>query len=156
MNKLTIILLTLLPLSLAAQQTIQWRGADRTGIYHETGLLKEWPADGPELLWHYDGLGEGHSSVAVASDKLYVTGMTDGKGTVYLFDLNGKLLQKKEYGPEWDTSYNGSRGTPTVSDGMIYLYSGTGDLYCLSEQTLDLVWSRNIESDFGASNIRWG
>ena len=40
---------------------IEWRN-DRTGIYDETGLLKSWSADGPEMLWYYDGLGEGHSS----------------------------------------------------------------------------------------------
>ena len=28
-----------------------WRGPERTGIYPETGLLKQWPASGPEQLW---------------------------------------------------------------------------------------------------------
>ena len=36
-----------------------WRGADRTGVSTETGLLKEWPADGPITLlprpgWDYE------------------------------------------------------------------------------------------------------
>ena len=26
----------------------EWRGEDRTGIYYETNLLKEWPENGPE------------------------------------------------------------------------------------------------------------
>ena len=42
--------------SLSAQHTIQWRN-DRTRVYNEQGLLKSWPADGPQLLWHYDELG---------------------------------------------------------------------------------------------------
>lgn len=29
----------------------QWRGPNRDGISKETGLLKEWPADGPTLVW---------------------------------------------------------------------------------------------------------
>ena len=77
--------------SLSTQTTIQWRGEDRTGIYNETGLLKSWSENEPELLWHYDGLGDGHSSVAISKDKLYVTGMTDGRGYLYVFDFNGKL-----------------------------------------------------------------
>ena len=32
--------------------TIQWRGVDRTGIFHETGLMISWYQDGPELLWY--------------------------------------------------------------------------------------------------------
>ncbi|MDR2811304.1 MAG: PQQ-like beta-propeller repeat protein [Tannerellaceae bacterium] len=140
---------------LTAQDVIQWRG-NRTGIYPETGLLKSWPANGPQMIWHYDGLGEGHSSVAISSGKLYVTGMTGGKGYVYVLDTNGKLLNKKEYGNEWDESYNGTRGTITANEGKLYLISGRGDIVCLNEADLNMVWKKNILSDFGSKNIQWG
>ena len=29
----------------------QWRGPNRDGISKETGLLKQWPAEGPALVW---------------------------------------------------------------------------------------------------------
>ncbi|MDR2472351.1 MAG: PQQ-binding-like beta-propeller repeat protein [Tannerella sp.] len=139
-----------------AQQVIQWR-YDRTGIYPEKDLLKEWTADGPQMLWHYDGLGEGHSSVAVAeSGKLYITGMTDKTGFVYAFDTNGKLLNKKEYGQEWSASYNGTRGTVTPDNGKLYLISGLGDIVCLNESDLNIVWKKNMFTDFDGSNITWG
>ncbi|MDR1342995.1 MAG: PQQ-like beta-propeller repeat protein [Prevotellaceae bacterium] len=139
-----------------AQNVVQWR-FDRTGVYRETGLLKSWPADGPQLLWHYDGLGEGHSSLAVSSSgKSYITGMTDGKGYIYAFDATGKLLNKKEYGREWGESYNGTRGTVTPDNGKLYLISGYGDIICLDEADLSIVWKKNMLSDFGGSNIRWG
>jgi len=54
-----------------------WRGPTRDGIYPETGLLKEWTENGPELLWSFEGLGFGHSSVAVANGNVYVTGLKD-------------------------------------------------------------------------------
>jgi len=156
MKKGLIVCLSLLTLSLFAQDNIQWRGTDRTGVYKESGLLKTWPADGPSMLWHYNGLGEGHSSVAIDSDKIYLTGMTDGKGYIYVFDLNGKLLNKKEYGPDWNTNYNGPRGTVTVNSGKVYLISGVGDLYCFDQNSLNLVWKKNILKDYNASNIEWG
>jgi outer membrane protein assembly factor BamB len=146
-------LLAAVPLS--AQENIQWRG-DRTGVYKETGLLKSWAAAGPELRWHYDGLGEGHSSVAIAADKIYVTGMTAGKGYLYVLDLQGKLLNKKEYGAEWDKSYNGTRGTVTVNDGKVYLISGYGDVICFNADNLSIVWKKNLLKDFEAKNITWG
>ncbi|MDR3095296.1 MAG: PQQ-binding-like beta-propeller repeat protein [Bacteroidales bacterium] len=141
--------------SLPAQENIQWRG-DRTGIYKETGLQKSWTEEGPALRWNYNGLGEGHSSVAISSDKIYVTGLTDGKGYIYVFDLNGKLLNKKEYGSEWDKSYNGTRGTVTIDAGRVYLISGLGDVICLTENNLDIVWQKNMLKDFEADNITWG
>ncbi|MDH6358464.1 outer membrane protein assembly factor BamB [Parabacteroides sp. PF5-9] len=53
-------------------------------------------------------------------------------------------------------NYNGSRGTPTISEGKIYIYTGTGHLVCMDEKTLDILWQKSIEKDFNASNIRWG
>ena len=135
---------------------VEWRN-DRTGIYaNETGLLKSWPASGPEMLWYVDGLGEGHSSVGIVANKLYVTGMLDEKGYLFVFDLNGKLLNKKMYGNEWATNYVGTRATPIINDGKIYLMSGVGDLVCLDEGNLDVIWKRNIFIDFDSKNIRWG
>ncbi|MDR0756765.1 MAG: PQQ-binding-like beta-propeller repeat protein [Tannerella sp.] len=149
-------LLCTIVIALQSQDVIQWR-FDRTGIYRESGLLKSWGDGGPQLLWHYDGLGEGHSSVAVSSTgKLYLTGMTDGIGYLYAFDANGKLLDRKEYGPEWDKSYNGTRGTVTPDGGKLYLISGLGEIVCFNESDLSIVWKKNMLTDFDGSNITWG
>ncbi|HKG78903.1 MAG TPA: hypothetical protein VKA78_05775, partial [Pyrinomonadaceae bacterium] len=40
----------------------QWRGPDRTGVSSETGLLKQWPAGGPKLLWQVNDIGDGYST----------------------------------------------------------------------------------------------
>jgi len=142
--------------SLAAQSTIQWRGENRTGVYNEKGLLKSWSQNGPQLLWHYDGLGEGHSSVAIDANKIYVTGLSDDNGFLYVLDMDGKLLNKKDYGKEWSESYNGPRGTVTVNDGKLYIVSGAGFLICLNQKTLDVIWKKDIQADFGGKNIQWG
>lgn len=155
MKKVIIGCLSCIALTLSAQHTIQWRN-DRTGVYTEMGLLKQWPVNGPSMLWHYDGLGEGHTSVAIDSDKIYATGMTNSKGYIYVFDLNSKLLNKKEYGPEWDESYNGTRGTLTINEGKLYLISGKGIIYCFDQQTLNSIWKKDILKEFGSSNITWG
>ncbi|MDR0836353.1 MAG: PQQ-like beta-propeller repeat protein [Tannerella sp.] len=139
-----------------AQDVVQWRN-DRTGIYKETGLLKSWAEEGPQLLWNYEGLGEGHSSVAVsATGKLYIIGMTDGKGYIYAFDTNGKLLNKQEYGPEWDASYNGTRGTVTPDNGKLYVISGRGEVFCINESDLKVLWKKGMFTDFDGSNVTWG
>jgi outer membrane protein assembly factor BamB len=52
-------------ISANSQDVAQWRGQNRNGIYNETGLLKKWPENGPKLLWHFDELGDGHTSAAV-------------------------------------------------------------------------------------------
>ncbi|MDR3095297.1 MAG: PQQ-binding-like beta-propeller repeat protein [Bacteroidales bacterium] len=143
-------------LGLLAQENSQWRGKNRDGIYHETGLLKQWPEGGPQLLWSFNGLGEGHTSAAIANDKIYITGMTDSTGVLYVLDLKGNILNKKEYGLEWSKNYNGSRSTVNVNDGKLYIFSGRGVLQCLDEKTLNVVWSKDLLNDFDGRNLMFG
>ncbi|GHU54158.1 polyvinylalcohol dehydrogenase [Bacteroidia bacterium] len=138
------------------QENSQWRGQNRDGVYNEKGLLKQWPEAGPELAWSFEGLGEGHTSVAIANNKIYITGMTDSIGNLYIFDLQGNLLQKKEYGFEWNTNFNGTRSTVNVNDGKLYIFSGRGVLYCLDEATLAPVWTKDLLNEFDGTNLKFG
>ena len=61
-----------LTLSLQAADWPQWRGPERNGISQETGFLKEWPKDGPKLLWKLDDLGAGYSTPAVVAGRIYL------------------------------------------------------------------------------------
>jgi len=46
--------------STSAQSPYGFRGTDRNGFYNETGLLKSWPSEGPELLWKTMDAGKGY------------------------------------------------------------------------------------------------
>jgi outer membrane protein assembly factor BamB len=142
--------------SLPAQKNAQWRGAERNGIYNETGLLKVWPAGGPQLLWKYEKLGDGYTSAAIANEKLYITGLDGKKLILFVFDLTGKLLTRKEVGSEWTSNYIGPRCTVVVNDGKLYINNSLGTLVCLDEETLNQVWKKNLLTDFDGKNIMWG
>lgn len=139
-----------------SQDLVQWRGTERSGIYKEAGLLKEWPASGPTLKWSFDGLGVGFSSVTVADDKIYTTGVKDSTGYLFAFSSDGKLLWKKEYGKDWTNSYPGSRTTPVFYKDNLYMLSGVGNALCINAKTGDVIWNINMVERFGARNITWG
>ena len=139
-----------------AQQNWQWRGENRNGVYNETGLLKEWPADGPQMLWKFEGLGEGHTSVAIAGEKIYVTGMHGDRLMLYIFDMAGKLLTEKEIGREWNENWNGTRSSVCINDGKLYIFNALGTLFCLDEKTLNEVWEKNILTEFDGRNLMFG
>lgn len=153
---LSFLTILVLSQSLFAADVYQWRGPNRDGIYHEENLLKEWPEEGPRLLWKYEGLGKGHSTVAVVKGRIFTTGMIDSTGYIFAFDLNGSLLWKKPYGREWTVNYPGSRSTPTIVDGRLYLLSSFGKLLCLNAEDGDEYWSLDTFEQFGARQIKWG
>jgi outer membrane protein assembly factor BamB len=134
----------------------QWRGENRNGMYNETGLLKVWSEDGPELLWKFEGLGEGHTSVAIANGKTYITGMHGDKLVLYVFDMAGKLLTEKELGKEWNRNHNGTRSSVCINDGKLYIFNALGTLFCLDEKTLNEVWKKDLLTDFDGRNIMFG
>jgi outer membrane protein assembly factor BamB len=139
-----------------AEDPTGWRGPLRNGVYPETGLLKEWPSNGPEMMWSYQELGQGHSSAAVSGDFLYVSGMQDRTGYLFKFDLMGGLVYKKPYGPEFSESYYGTRGTPVIAGDRVYLLSGLGKLVCMSAASGDILWNKELFREFDGRNISWG
>ena len=60
--------------SFSATQPIGRNGVDRdrNGISQETGLLKEWPAEGPKLLWQAIDIGDGYSTPSIEGKRLYL------------------------------------------------------------------------------------
>jgi outer membrane protein assembly factor BamB len=56
----------------------QWRGPNRDGLSLETGLLQQWPAEGPKVAWEVNHMGVGYSSVAVAEGRIFTQGDLDG------------------------------------------------------------------------------
>ena len=156
MKKVALLALLCIAMSIVAQKESQWRGANRDGIYSETGLLKSWSAQGPVKLWLHEGLGEGYSSASVANGKIYVTGMIDSIGYISVLDLNGKLLNKVKYGKEWTKSYPGTRGSVTVNDGCLYVVAGTGRVVCFDENTLKVLWKKDFKSNFNTQIVMWG
>jgi hypothetical protein len=156
MKKYLFILLISLPIMAQAQKNSQWRGENRDGIYNETGLLKTWPDDGPQLLWKFEKLGEGHTSVAIAGEKIYITGMHGDVLMLYVFDMKGELLKEKEIGKEWNKNHNGTRSTVCINDGKLYIFNALGILFCLDETTLNEVWKKDLIAEYDAVNLQFG
>ena len=135
----------------------QWRGAARTGISAETGLLREWPASGPRRMWSASNLGAGFGSIAVRGDRVFVQGMRNSQSVVSaLSRADGKPVWVRNIGRASD-NYMGSgpRGTPTLDGDRAYVLTESGDLASLRVQDGSVVWQRNILREFGGSNIGW-
>jgi outer membrane protein assembly factor BamB len=148
-----------------AQNSNEWpcfHGAGRTNKSAETGLLKEWPKTGPQLLWTITGLGEGYSSVIIAGGYLFTEGRTGDQTTAFCFDLNGKPVWKKTCGKAWNTSlswastYIGSRSTPTYDNGILYVLGEGGRLTALEAKTGKEIWSKELTEVFDAKIPDYG
>ncbi len=139
-----------------AGETSHWRGPNRDGIYLETNLLKEWPENGPELLWTFEELGIGYASACVTDKKIYIAGTLDSIGFLFAMDHQGKLVWKTELGPDWTETYPGFRSTPTINDGQGYILDGLGILYSFNPEDGSILWSIDLFKDFDGLQTQHG
>jgi len=136
----------------------QWRGSNRDGISKETGLLKQWPENGPPLVWKATGAGGGYSSFSISNGRMYTMGLRGDKELVIAFDVaTGKEVWATAHGSAFRNDRgDGPRGTPTVDGENIYSLGGNGDLSSINLKTGKLNWTMNVLQKFGGSNIVWG
>lgn len=139
-----------------AQEVLQWRGENRSGVYNETNLLKSWPENGPSLLWEYPELGNGYGSPAITAKNIFINGELEAESYLIALDKAGKFLWKSKIGPEWVANYPGTRSTPTVVGDLVYVTTGMGKVACFEAGTGKEKWSVDMINDFHGRNTRFG
>jgi outer membrane protein assembly factor BamB len=159
---------SVLMLSVAARGADSWptfRGAQRTAVSPDKGLLTEWPEAGPKVVWKTVGAGRGYSSLAIVDGRIYTLG--DAPSTAedkdeYLVCFNqadGKQLWKTKTGEAWNEGkpdWQSSRSTPTVDGDRVYVLSPRGMLVCCKTSGEEL-WRKDMKKDFeGMKADGWG
>ena len=137
----------------------QWRGPNRDGISTETGLLKSWPAGGPQLAWKATGLGRGYSSVSIVGNRIFTVGDADDSSAVVALDLaGGKILWSAKLGKTGGgDGYPGPRSTPTVDGDLVFALGQFGDLVCFESGSGKERWRKNLAIYFsGRMMSGWG
>jgi outer membrane protein assembly factor BamB len=143
---------------MAADDWPQWRGPRRDGVSKETGLLKDWPSNGPRLAWRINGTGEGYSSFAVAGGRLYTLGARQNTEYVFAFDAaTGKKVWEVANGRRFNNDRgDGPRGTPTIDGDRVYVFGSSGDMTVLDAASGKVFWTQNLLQKYGGTNINWG
>jgi outer membrane protein assembly factor BamB len=130
-------------------------------VSREGGLLKQWPAEGPKLLWQVNDLGDGYSTPAVVGERIYLMsnrGM-DNEFVQALSTKDGKPVWTTRVGnvgnPKQNPPYAKARSTPTVDGNLVYALGSDGDLTCLEAKGGKIRWQKNIRKEFGGQPGEW-
>jgi outer membrane protein assembly factor BamB len=153
---------TLGPRSMAADWP-EWRGAGRTGVWQETGILDVFSPQGLTIQWRAP-IAAGYAGPAVANRRVFVTDFRATEGTrgvervLCLDEQTGRVLWTRE----WPADYrglqyaSGPRATPTVDGDRVYVLGTTGVLLCLDVRTGEVLWQKDFVRDFAAEVPVWG
>ncbi|MHC4889489.1 MAG: outer membrane protein assembly factor BamB family protein, partial [Planctomycetota bacterium] len=138
----------------------QLRGPNRDGKSADTGLLKEWPKDGPPLAWKIDKLGGGYSAPAIVAGRIFgMSNRGDDEVVWALSEKDGKELWAKRLGPAFrqrpSQGREGPACTPTVDGQRLYVEGLAGNVVCLQVKDGEIVWQRSLTEDFGGRVPNW-
>ena len=127
----------------------QYLGPGRNSVSTETGLIRNWPEEGPTVLWTID-LSRGFGGASIVDGKVYVMDREgDEKDLVRCLDLEtGEDLWTVAFEAPGSTSYPGSRVAPTIDGNFLYGSGVLGDLYGVDITKGEAVWRRNFWSDY--------
>ncbi len=138
----------------------QWQGPNRDGKSADTGLLKEWPKEGPPLAWRIDKLGGGDSAPSVVAGRVYGMSHRGADEVVWaLSEKDGSEVWVTRIGPAFaqrvSQSKEGPSCTPTVDGGRLYVEGMGGIVACLQAQDGKIVWQRSLTEDLGGRMPMW-
>ncbi len=153
---------------LSADDWPQWRGADRLGIWKETGIVDQFPDGGLTVKWRAPVNG-GFSGPAVADGRVFVLDYVETPGSRTMDGTERLLTLDEETGEvlwshAWPTTYRmlmftyatGPRATPTVDGDRVYVVGATGMILCLDVETGAVRWQKDSVEEYDTYIQTWG
>ncbi|HEV7403548.1 MAG TPA: PQQ-binding-like beta-propeller repeat protein [Chthoniobacteraceae bacterium] len=146
-----------------AEDSPQWRGLNRDGVWNEEGILETFPPGGLNIRWRAP-VSLGYSNPIVADGRVYVTDVVLGPKEaaraverVHCFnEASGRVVWISSYDATYpdfawppQSDYGGPVATPIVHRGKLYAAGGVGNLVCLDAFTGRILWSRDLAKEYG-------
>jgi outer membrane protein assembly factor BamB len=134
-----------------------WRGPDRAAISPD---VPDHLPSRVSLLWRRGLTGPGLSGVAATHAHVIIADKSQQNDQDIWQCLNadtGKEIWTIAYGtPKKMEFTNAPRAAPVIHGDLVYLLGAFGDLHCVNLRDRQILWRRNIVTDFGAKLPAWG
>jgi outer membrane protein assembly factor BamB len=117
----------------------------------ETPLAEKWDTSGPPIAWQTT-LGEGYSGPAVHNGRVYILDYNEKRKADMLrcFSLkSGKELWRRWYTVDMKRNHGYSRTIPAVTDKYLVSTGPRSHVMCVNPVTGDLLWTLDLEKEFG-------
>jgi outer membrane protein assembly factor BamB len=139
----------------------QWRGPNRDGVWHESGLVEKFAAPELKISWRKP-IGSGYSGPTVADGRVFVTDRLvepEQVERVHAFDeKTGETLWTYSYPCEYvNVGYTaGPRASVTLDEERAYALGTMGHLHAFDAASGKLLWAKDLNTEYKIRMPIWG
>jgi outer membrane protein assembly factor BamB len=139
----------------------QWRGAQRDGVWRETGLVQKFSSAQLTPKWTMP-IEAGYCGPTVAQGRVYVTDRITRpveSERVHCFD---EQTGRKIWSYEYDCAYGkvqypaGPRACVTIDGGRAYALGSTGRLHVFDAEKGNIIWQKDLDAEYTLDLPIWG
>lgn len=138
----------------------QWRGINRDGVWHESGLIETFGTESLQPVW-VSPVSAGFSGPTVAQGRVFVmdklTDPQEMERILCLDEQTGHPLWEFKYPVKYDIDYGyGPRTSVAIMDGKAFSLGAMGYAVCIDIYSGIPLWQRDLKTDFAANIPVWG
>jgi outer membrane protein assembly factor BamB len=142
---------------LLADDWPQFRGPARDGASKETGLLRQWPAGGPKVLWTAP-VGQGYAGAAILAGRVYHHDYDEKAGEWIVIAralADGKVIWQYKEARVIRPNHAITRTVPAVDGRYVFSLDPKLGLHCLDAKTGKQLWGKNLVAEYKATIPAW-
>ncbi len=119
-------------------------GPEHNATSRETGFIRK--SNEPLKLTWERPIGSAFSSFAIVGNRLYTCGQEDKQQNLLCLNADtGEVIWKKPFEKEFRNEHgDGTRATPTISEGRVYILGARGKLLCADAGSGETVWEKQF------------
>jgi outer membrane protein assembly factor BamB len=128
----------------------QFRGPARDNISKEIGLLRQWPASGPKVLWTVP-VAQGYAGAAIVSGRVYHHDYDESKnewGVHCRSLISGKVIWSYKEARVIRPNHAITRTVPAVDGKYVFSLDPKFGLHCLDARTGKQLWAKNLVTEY--------
>ncbi len=137
----------------------RFRGVNFDNINRDTFEMAEvWDTAGPPIIWKTT-LGEGYAGPAVKNGRVYILDYNERRKADMLrcFSLKtGTELWRRWYNVDLKRNHGYSRTVPAVTEKYLVSVGPRSHVMCVNPLTGDLIWTIDMEKEFGVPGSEKG
>lgn len=144
-----------------ADEWPQWRGANRDGVWRETGIVERFAAPEIEIKWRVP-ISSGYSGPTVADSRVYVTDRVDDPKEIERVHCFDSQTGKSIWSHSYDATYGeigykaGPRASVLIDGDCAYSLGAVGHLFAFDAADGAVLWSRDLRDEYKIRMPNWG